>query len=438
MLVCLLCADKEELKEASYLFSFGVNLSFIKICDTKTIVRDCFAIAFEGTIRRDQYARASNLRQKIPASFPCSLTAISRTSMWIGTDLELESEIEFTVSIAPDAGPQLCQIDKAFDGPIAYHFTKSYKVNFPFPGAWDEPGPSKILPETIENWLEENKSSLNPKTNQIVVYSKNKDLRRVLLQEPSEKYWLTIYEDIGQRPVLLQRQPDLIFVDLSDDLISEDARVIVESVQESEFIIPVIFFHSSETAEELRASFGYEHILSHPTPLDMEVFQCLVKILLGKIRSELKERFYLGLRQPERFFYIDREIRISSISEHEITFFSADALPLFANIFLNFPIPLYLSIIPGEVKKTEGELKQYRALIHGIDEEGLSDLRIIVNQLILRPDMDLRPVLAESTQGNPPALSLVPNEPSSKEDNKLPPKEERFVLHNHPKQRSKL
>ncbi|GAB4419973.1 MAG: hypothetical protein OHK0056_30300 [Bacteriovoracaceae bacterium] len=100
-------------------------------------------------------------------------------------------------------------------------------------------------------------------------------------------------------------------------------------------------------------------------------------------------RYYVKKSSPQSYCSFHYPVVINSISESELTFLSSELLEL-KTYRLEYPVPMSIHLVPSDGKAyvdIEGK-KQYRALVHSIDEQDKKLLRRYVNEIFLAPKME--------------------------------------------------
>jgi hypothetical protein len=77
---------------------------------------------------------------------------------------------------------------------------------------------------------------------------------------------------------------------------------------------------------------------------------------------------------------------ITSLSEHDITFYAQEGLPMFGVLKIEIPVPAYITIISPVIDLEKKEkYEHYMGIIHGTSEQNTNLLRQIVNKIMHKP-----------------------------------------------------
>ncbi len=173
----------------------------------------------------------------------------------------------------------------------------------------------------------------------------------------------------------------------------------------------VLFNCIKYDAKSFQESFKYSFILTHGQSMKFDMVIKFAKLFDEKQKTkretEIKAKIQeLRKQDPKKYakitaqsfedkhYYIKKTnplshvsyqypIVLSSMTESECTFLVEKEIEL-KNYRLNFPIPMYIRVIPIDDRtvfvKEDGKLK-YKCLIHGVDETDKKKLRQFVNEI---------------------------------------------------------
>ncbi|HXH75349.1 MAG TPA: hypothetical protein VNJ08_10315 [Bacteriovoracaceae bacterium] len=391
------CKDALEAKEGETLLVSGMHLYHMKDADFETFIRDCFDMAFSDESKRYDFARAMGLEIPLDISFLSSLTSVCSDSFCLETDLDISEEIFVQVPMSADETLVSVRVKDKLEGRFTAPFTKSYHMNFTFPGPWDEVTENSLSPERVETWIGLRKDKFDPRSQKIAIFSRDEKLIRGLSMS-SGSCWYQVYsssEDV--RSSLLFSLPGIVFFDLqNDDGVNLEAlEEILRVLQEMTTPPMVTVFGSKSESAPLKKLFGYEFLISYSGKLELQMFQAMEKKFLEKYKQD-NEEYFLAPADPEKVIKIRKKVILTSITERDLTFIMEDSIPYFSVACIDLPCPAYVTIVPAEGQLPPSKQgTHYRGIIHGLDDEKLTRLRKIVNQMIYHP---LKELTVENTR----------------------------------------
>ncbi len=381
------CKDELEAREAENLLLSGVLLLHMMDTDFDTFFRDCFEMAFAEQSTNPDFARAKNLEIPLGMNFLSTFTSVNPESFVFETDLNLSQEISLRVPMSSDESELIMKITSKADGALTAPFLYSYKVNFTYPGPWDESNDNSLSQATVETWIDLREKYFDKRNQSIAIFTQDNEFIRSMLKSEG-LCWYQIYRS-AEELIHAHRQgePGVVFFDLRNtdgaDLM-ELGKVILRLREINPTAMVVILGSKSDSAA-LRKVFDYEYLISYPGSLEMKMFQAMEKKFLDKQKSKKEDRF-LKPSDADRLLRIKLPAILTSLTERDMTFILDQELPYFTVIEVDLPLPAYLTIIPAEGQlATSKKGTHYRAIIHGLGEENLTKLRKITNQLIYHP-----------------------------------------------------
>lgn len=381
------CKDDLEVKEGEQLLVSGVHLFHMKDADFETFFRDCFYIAFEEKNTNPEFARAKNLEIPLDLGFLSVLSSLSADSFTLETDLKLSEDVELHLPMTAGNSAVTAKINEKIDGGLSAPFFQSYRINFPFPGPWDELSENSLTRETVETWIDLRQKYFDKRKETIVVFTRDDVFTKKLLMDDGAS-WYQVYRSAPEaKGILFHLKPGLIFFDLQGE---EGADLnslgeVISLLRELEAPPMVIVPGARSDSGALRKLFDYEYLISYSGLLDHIMFLAMEKRFLERARNQ-SDQFFLKVTDCDRTIEVRKKVLLTSITERDMTFILDSEIPYFSVLKAELPLPLYLTVIPAEgLLPPSKKGTHYRALIHGISEENLTKIRKIVNQLIYTP-----------------------------------------------------
>jgi hypothetical protein len=174
----------------------------------------------------------------------------------------------------------------------------------------------------------------------------------------------------------------------------EDIKSLIETVKSIENYSPVInLFNTPKLTAEQSNTIDYPMLMAINTKMTIELMVKMLELVEKKNSDNVQEapdNFLEGIKTPFKFRMLDKEVRlrhsmeikITSLSEHEMTFISDKILTERGVFFTEIPVKFYFTVVPpiDPLEKTKTGF-HYFALIHGITPSDTQKLRSFVNEL---------------------------------------------------------
>jgi hypothetical protein len=391
--------SKSELEEKSYLFSLGLNYPFIKGSDEKILFSDIHYMAFESETPFSKFAKAKLNNLAYEGKNISTIYGYTENSILVETDLFTTEEKLRKVSLDFSGEEKVLEVRSQNNYELGitgtYLYRSAYEV--PFLGPWDEPTENLILKDSYESWLEENDDLFKQKLGRALIVSNRPDdfllAGELTALSNFDIYCTSSFEET--KAYLESYKFDLIFYRLDKD---EDEDIL-KSENNFENLYRLtnsarnlgredsifVAFNSPSRTEALRKALEYEQVMSVSEDLDKNRFFSLISVFENKGRKMSCETYCYApfLKEASCFFHIN--MHISSITEHEITFFSEADLPMYSMLKIDVPSDLYLIVVPP-ITQLEIDKKgnHYMAFIVGQEESDAELLRTFVNRAIVK------------------------------------------------------
>lgn len=391
-----LFSSKKDLEEKSYLFSLGLNYPFIKGSDEKILFSDIHYMAFESETPFSQFAKADLNNLVYEGKQISTIYGYTENSILVESDLfTTEDELrKVTLDFSGEEKTLEVRSQNNYELGITgtYLFRSEYEV--PFLGPWDEPTEDLILKDSYESWLEENDDLFKQKLGRALIVSIRPDdyllAGELTVLSNFDIYVASSFEET--KLYLEAYKFDLIFYRLDLDEDTEKTENCFENLyrltnavknlgrEESIFVV----FNSKSRTEATRKALEYNQVMSVNDDLDKERVCSLISVFENKGRKMGCETFCYApfLNEATCFFHID--MKISSITEHELTFYSEADLPMYSILKIDVPSDLYLIIVPPTHKLNINKTgNHYMAFIVGGEEADAELLRSFINRAII-------------------------------------------------------
>lgn len=413
-LFALIFENTKSFQEHEWLISKGFQITFTLGQDLVNFFMDCYRIAIGDDYALPQFAKATNMETKLEMFYGASLLALSKKYALIETDLNLSGDptLKAEFPCFPDLSAVEIKIKQHFEYGLSGLGLDTYLLEMPIPDPWEEITEDTLAEETIETWLENHKEDsierapfiylfnlADPENIKKAYYAGLETQLNFVFE--SDSFCL---EELQQAIAL--RRPSLIFLELlekelpprQDDLEQEnlfetdfsplEQMISAIAAQEDDYRPIVVLGSCPSSSEAIRKSFRYEAILANCGPLRWEqIEQLSVKFQEKKPdKFNMHDLSFLNLTRKISDFRTCINTTVTSLSEHEITFFAPEGLPMYGVLKTLLPVKAYITIIPPVIDLAQKEgLQHYMGILHGVDEAQLNKLRQAVNRLIHRP-----------------------------------------------------
>ncbi len=401
ILFVALFPDIDALERAKNYFTAGFNLFFVKGCESESLFRDCLYIAYEITGSFPAYAKAGKIDHSVMAQVHSTVRSISESSFILETDLELSQEdIQFTLPLFPDLRAKSFMVKGPLKPKPFFTMLNSYEVELPLANAWGGEDPElTLLPDTLETWNSLHQGFLKHEPLNIAVISDNEFLFEEIFQSVDhEKVRIHFYPSFSQEVTTIY---DLIFYDIEilpdessglDDL--NNLTLMAQSQTERPIIIST---KNPSTTEATQKLLHYPSIVCATGPLTAPVLHKMSSNYFTKRKSDLPENYLFPLDSSERVVEIPQKVFITTLTEHEITFYGPAELPMFTLLQFQLPFKFSVILVPSLMRlPMREESTHYMGFVTAVDEKGLETLRKFINSIISQPLTDYGPEAMET------------------------------------------
>ncbi|MBT4792235.1 MAG: hypothetical protein HON90_11740 [Halobacteriovoraceae bacterium] len=180
----------------------------------------------------------------------------------------------------------------------------------------------------------------------------------------------------------------------SSEINLEDIKKLVAMIKSIDNYSPVInLFNCPKLTDDQMQALDYPMLMTINTKMTIELLIKMLEAIEKKNSEEVQEapdRFLDGVKVPFKFKMLDKEVRvrhsieikITSLSEHEVTFISNKKLPEREILYTEMPAKFYFTVVlPIDTLEKSKIGNHYFALIHGITPSETQKLRSVVNEL---------------------------------------------------------
>ena len=380
------------------IFISGFQFSYIKGCDEDLMFKDTFSIVFSLGALTPTFARANNIYKPMRVGIASSLNSLGWNSFILETDVNpIELSLDLSLAAAlPDLDCQTFEIESSFDSGKCYPMLYCHRLKLPMGTPWEVSSSKVVQEDSQRNWLEFNYDKQVKNNHFVKIISKKPDLLLGLFElDRSTPFIIDQSEFLSDEDIVGQlnvRKPDLIFVDveLEGDNTIDFLESLVGHIKSIHDYQPVLILSNTPSAgAALQKLFGYTFILATKDHLNTEFIKSfLLSFQLKKEISFQLDSHLFNSSDERRYVDVFHELRLHTLSEHEVTFNSNIEIPMFSVLHFKMPIDFYGTLVPIQHSGGSGTYF-YKAVIHGLPEKKLEVLRKFVNKIISQPLKDL-------------------------------------------------
>jgi hypothetical protein len=405
--VFALFASTDEFEETKFIFSCGsIVYSHIKGENNETFFNDSFYISYEQRINLSQHTIASHLGLKYYLFGPSCITRLHGDSLQIESDIEpiIDEDIEATTNLFPDFKAKTLDVSFKDNCAIYYDYLYNAELRIPFSGPWDERTEDSFQKNTYDTWIDCNKEKFSQPYDNVLIVTNSEEFLNdfAIYQNNKTNFFYTSHltKDIEVLKVL---KPNLIifsFDNLHDDDFDIPGRLpnslntmtqLISLTKSMPGYMPVVItFNNPSSSEAIQKVYTYNSIIASTTEITIELFdQLLENFNKNYIENAIQEKSYqFNITDNRKIIELKRNISITSLTEHEITFLSEYDMPFYSTVKFDHPFDMYVTVVPSFRQiDNQGTHKHYMGFIHTINKAQLQTLRQFVNYLIFKkPD----------------------------------------------------
>ena len=411
-----LLISKEKIKQASLT---QVPIIHYKGNDPQKIIFDAIYLNNKNTEMRGEYATYKNADVQIDAMYFSTLTHVLDDALIIESSISVKEDETLLLHsdyIYPVDNKSFLVTKKNQDF-LSTKFLYRYRldINFKNHGGLNQVD-SKILKNYISS-LDHSQSFSRLKL--LMIQNELEVLTQI--KEPINKYpylirYLTKFST--NMKMVQNFRPHIISVELSDpvDLSKDDiddkdaSQEIVKdniTLNEVESLINIIkkldgyqpvieVFNCQKLTDDFKEKVDYPYLMNCTSSMSFDLLMKMLEIFNSK--REIEDPFENdplidSKEHPFSIYALSKEsrlkheipIKITSLSEHEITFTTPIELPTRGVLFTESPVPFYFTVTePIEPLERSRDGFHYFALINGISPSDGQELRNFVNTLFFK------------------------------------------------------
>ena len=414
---------KETFQESQKLYLFNADYGLIQGAEMDKILLDAIYLAIDKNITLPQYAIAEKLSFNAEMMSLCKVSQLSNDSIYLETyqtidngsiieiDLDTEENIKFAKVFLTDSFQPRSNLPHSLVARLL--FKNSRELN----SLPEEKTSNLCSKASYLRYLPSIKKESCTGDVRILLFDKRIETFTDVMDILDNKdYFFKIQDHLGKNEKIIELfTPGLIIIqkeetEENEDNIFDDStylhsntgdviRIMVDQIRRIRQYTPVLAVFNEETSQEqYRKNVGYNNVVTYKEDFKKSFLPDLLKNH-RKPHKKDKTGFYLNPLEEISFARIHLDVIITSLSEHTITFFYKNDLPLFSTYELPSFRNLYLRIIPSPRHlPRKGDYRHYMAIITNSTEKDKMEMRKLVNYLMFLPENDRQKLELKSVE----------------------------------------
>jgi len=380
----------------------GISFFLVKGAEEQLVIIEAFSLIYSKLKIKQHFSKARDLKLPLTISSMGCIDKISADSISIETDVSWgdngnEKKLALNIELFDYQGDEKYEITHYFQGACHYPLFHYYTLEYPYPGVWEEDTDRYLQKDSVETWLDNNNEILHKSSN-IIVFSKNTSflLDQVGCQIDNIKCY--VYDCVGEHEnfedIFSGVCPRVLFFDIDDSVFTYDVfQVLINELVKLDDSCIVVALNSLSSSTALRKMFKYESIIATNNPLEVPLYKDFVSRLSLSKDSGDQADFEFSRDDKQMLVFVESQVILLSLTEHEIVFSSSMYFPLFTVLSIDLPVKALLTITENSQVKDK---YHYVGVLHGIDSHQRELLRRLVNQFIFKVPKELTEEIVNS------------------------------------------
>jgi hypothetical protein len=419
ILFVALLKDEDQLKDYDFIFTSGFQLCFIKGGESLSLFRDSLFIAVDERISYPNYAEAKNLFRKLKAGVCSTATEMNLNGLVIESDVDIShSQLFLNQRIFPEINEM--EVLNSTESASRYAMTTSFEVKFPEEDPWGQEGRFSICTETVETWVDLHKEEFSHKKGNVSVIQSSFDgLLETFNIQRDTVLNSHFYETIEDAAIHLDKiLPSLTFIEVDPDDSSVNSlhkiQYLIDCIKRHDNYRPIlILLNMPSSSAAVQKLVNYSKIVCSPNKLDGHIIKIFIDLYLKKIVLDHDNYSHVFSSESKmRTLDVEIDIVLNKMTEHEVEFKCDEPLPMFSILHFYQPVEFYATLVPSFFERPETSDQSSKiALIHGVSEKKLEQVRKFVNALIVNPklsfDLAKEPLPVPTEEIVTPAIEAI-------------------------------
>ncbi len=385
-------------------------------------VFDTLYLAKNEKKTRGEFATYSNLCEKVNARYFSSITHIMEEALILESSLELEKGqcVRFESNFLQHLNNKDLFVENVSDDLLQTKFKHRYRFSMLEPpkdldeitedkkkdDPWADSKYKLVDTHYLSKYIASIDKSGSHKKVKLLLVQKGLEVLAQMEKSLSELPYLIRYQTSFRKDLKIIKnfRPNILAVELeeaTEECCQSTLQAIVQTVNEIEDYDPVInLFNCPFSNDILKEYFDYHFVMTHPNQIDLNLLMNMLEIFDKKLGDydpkdndplikEKESPFNVYALNPISRIKLELDISITSISEHEVTFYSKQELPIRGIVFINSPVKMYITVLPP-LEKLENKKGYYHyfGIINGVTTLEVQILRQYINGLFTKEKKD--------------------------------------------------
>lgn len=376
----------------SLLYRIGFSYVHIYGDSIKLLCSNLYYIIYEDESYSERWAMAKGFELKANVYHPALIKTFNEESVQILSDLQLKDYNDISMNFFNDFTPIGFDTLEGFKAKrVEGEFEQSLFIKFS--DSWQTEG-SPFFQDSLESWislkLESNEIQYDYSVN-LQLYSSNTSFYTEHFKGLSCSNTRHFHKFSKDHQFNEERSSDLIIYKINNkDELDDFEKMMIFLSEEYKYKPIVIVVNHPSFSEALQKLFNYEHLISCKEDTFNKLFIKMIKILEKK-KSNFSSCYKASKLKDSYLASLPIEVKITSLTENEITFKTETELPFYTNLKLDLPIPgLNITIVPPYFELSPNiHGFHYMGIINAVSETQRQNLRRIVSHFMANHPKEL-------------------------------------------------
>lgn len=377
--------NKETIKSHQFLQQSGINYFHIIGDDMNLFFANAYVIGFEDESQVYKVAHAVKLQVETKVTHNMYLAELLESEVKVETDLLLPEKLALRVDNFNGGDPFRVEMLEMYPSSEIACSLNSYKYEIAISDGWGgttDDGTKVICAEDIDNWVSniEEEDGFEKESLILVHFYTQKDKWPLNLMHNTPLTTLKFNSYLSFNPdIYANSEPHLIIFDItSEESMTEFDKLMTYFSESDERPFIIVKNHPSAT-EAIKKIYGYDGIMAFKGHFKREDFEKLLELLRNKNLVKDNRRL-IKLEQNIYTASVDIKIRVTSITENEMTFMTDVEIPFFSILNLNnSTFNIFLTIVPSYYNLSPNmNGYHYMGILNGVTEKDRQNLRQVV------------------------------------------------------------
>lgn len=390
--IALINHNDHIIRNNSLLYRIGFSYIHMYGDSIKLLCSNLYYIIYEDETYSEKWAMAKGFELPTKIFHPAFVRKFNEEVVILFSDVLLEEYNNITIDFFDDFTPV------GFDSmgeekiqSVEGEFRQDLYIKFS--DSWQTQG-SPFFQDSLESWINvslENNEIIRDKLMNLMVYSsKTSFFTHYFLNKKNIKLKHHYeFKNIEQISTCCPIDIVIYQINSKEDLENFEKLVLCVS-QDYKYDPIIIVVNHPSFSEALQKLYNYDHIISCKEETYAKLLDDMLKILEAK--KENNSTFYVTKELKDSYISsLPVDIKVTSLTENEITFKTSFEFPFYTNLKIDLPIKdLLITIVPPYFDLSPNiHGFHYMGIINGVSEAQRQNLRRVVSHFIANPPKEL-------------------------------------------------